>query len=109
MNMVMKLDLKKNEAFKLRVTRLEHLVGTRISLNCLSSAEALSNLSFDWFFIDMEHTEIPEHQLRSILLALSDKPSLVRVSKNEDIYIKKALVKVYEYREKDDTINKSKL
>lgn len=91
MNMIMKLDLKKNEAFKLRVTRLEHLVGTRISLNCLSSAEALSNLSFDWFFIDMEHTDIPEHQLSSILLALSDKPSLVRVSKNEDIYIKKAM------------------
>lgn len=87
----MKLDLKKNEEFKLRVMKLETLVGTRISLNCVSSAEALSNLSFDWFFVDMEHTEIPEHQLGSILLALSDKPCLVRVSKNEDIYIKKAM------------------
>ena len=87
----MKQDLEKNEEFKLRVIRLETLVGTRISLNCVSSAEALSNLSFDWFFVDMEHTEIPEHQLGSILLALSDKPCLVRVSKNEDIHIKKAM------------------
>ncbi len=87
----MKIDLKKNEEFKLQLTRLESLVGTRISLNSLSSAEALGNLSFDWFFIDMEHTEISEHQLSLILLALSSKPCLVRVSKNQDIFIKRAM------------------
>ena len=87
----MRLDLKKSEEFKSRLIKLELLVGTRISLDSLSSAEALSNLSFDWFFVDMEHTEIPEHRLGSILLALSDKPCLVRVSKNEDIFIKKAM------------------
>ena len=40
------------------------------------------------------------------LLYLND---LNKTTENDVIYIKKALVKVYEYREKEDTINQSKL
>lgn len=87
----MKYILKQAAEFKKRLVNSDLLLGTRIGIDSLSTAEALSNLPFDWFFIDMEHTEIPEFRLDSFLITLKTKPCLVRVKKNEDVYIKKAM------------------
>ena len=87
----MEYILKQANDFKRQLFNLEPLFGTRIGINSLSTVEALSSLPFDWFFIDMEHTEIPESRLDSFLITLRTKPCLVRVKKNEEIYIKKAM------------------
>ena len=77
--------------FKQKIANLSLLFGTRISINSLATTESLGLLPFDWFFIDMEHTEVPESQLSTILVTLRDKPCLVRIAKNDEVYIKRAL------------------
>ena len=59
--------------------------------------------------VDTETETTNEQKKNNLIFSTLRKGYKLKTTENEVIYIKKALVKVYEYREKDDTINKSKL
>jgi 2-dehydro-3-deoxyglucarate aldolase len=78
--------------FKQRLTRGELLVGTMLTLPCPEAAELLSQVGFDWLFLDAEHSTFEAHDLLAILQAASASTScLVRLSSAGEVPIKKAL------------------
>ncbi len=78
--------------FKTRLARGERLLGTLVSLPTPASAEILSDVGFDWLFIDAEHGSFETNELLAILQAVGDKVvCLVRVSHSGEVPIKKAL------------------
>ncbi len=71
------------------------LYGTHITNGDPYSAELISQMGFDYLFIDTEHTEIDKTSLNAVLLATSVKNStairLVRVAANDPALVKIAL------------------
>ena len=68
-------------------------VGLWITIPHPEIVEILSNLEFDWFVFDLEHSPITIKDLEVMLMALngSDITPLVRVPWNDPVYIKYAL------------------
>ncbi|MBD2772890.1 HpcH/HpaI aldolase family protein [Iningainema tapete] len=78
--------------FKQRLNQLETLIGVVITLPCSETAEALSKLEFDWFWIDMEHGVLSLETVQLIMQATGDRcANLVRVPGNDSIWIKRVL------------------
>jgi 2-keto-3-deoxy-L-rhamnonate aldolase RhmA len=78
--------------FKQRLNQQETLVGPVITLPCAETAEALSKLGFDWFWIDMEHGPLSLEKVQSIMQATGGRcASLVRVPWNDSVWIKRVL------------------
>ena len=59
--------------------------------------------------VDIETETTNEQKKNNLIFSTLRKGYKVKTTENDVIYIKKALVRVYEYREKEDTINQSKL
>ena len=59
--------------------------------------------------VDTETETTNEQKKNNLIFSTLRKGYKVKTTENEVIYIKKALVRVYEYQEKEDTVNKSKL
>ena len=59
--------------------------------------------------VDTETETTNEQKKNNLIFSTLRKGYKLKTTENEVIYIKKALVRVYEYREKEDTVNKSKL
>ncbi len=80
------------ESFKDRMKRGNTLVGTVLTLPSPEIAEILSNLGFDWLFIDTEHAPLDPRCVQSILQATGSRcPCLVRVPAGDEVSVKKVL------------------
>lgn len=81
-----------NLPFKEKLKRGTPLVGTILSLPSPEIAEILSDLGFDWLFVDTEHTPLDAGDVQSILQAAGrDFPCLVRVPAGNEVSLKKVL------------------
>ena len=82
----MNLQLRK------RLERGELVLGTILSLNSPDVAEILSQVGFDWLFIDAEHSTLDPHHLGAIFQAVGDStPCVVRLPALDEIAVKKTL------------------
>ncbi|MEM7550367.1 MAG: aldolase/citrate lyase family protein [Bacteroidota bacterium] len=68
-------------------------IGTWITIGHLSMVEILLTADFDWFAIDLEHSVINLETTQQMISTInqSGKSSLVRVSKNEEVVIKRVM------------------
>jgi len=68
------------------------VLGTILSLNSPDVAEILSQIGFDWLFIDAEHSTLDPHHLQAIFQATRDSiPCAVRIPALDEIVVKKTL------------------
>lgn len=68
------------------------LIGTVISLPCPDIADALSRLSFDWLFFDLEHGNLNFQIVQQMVQATGGRcASVVRIPSQDEPFIKKAL------------------
>jgi 2-dehydro-3-deoxyglucarate aldolase len=82
----MNLDLRK------RLQQGELVLGTILSLNSPAVAEILSQIGFDWLFIDAEHSTLDPHDLQVLFQATGDAiPCVVRIPALDEIAVKKTL------------------
>ena len=81
-----------NEAFRRRLQSGDLLLGTILTLPSPEIAELLAQASFDWLFVDMEHTSLGVNEVQRILQAAGrDFPCLVRIPVMDEAWIKKVL------------------
>jgi 2-dehydro-3-deoxyglucarate aldolase len=83
----------KNTLLKKKLQRNELTIGSWLTIGHPAIAEIISNYSFDWLTIDIEHNLFDPSQIRSLISIIQskDKAALVRVSKNEEVVIKHVL------------------
>jgi 2-keto-3-deoxy-L-rhamnonate aldolase RhmA len=82
----MPFDLRK------RLKNGELVLGTILSLNSPDVAEILSQIGFDWLFIDAEHSTLDPHHLQAIFQATGDSiPCVVRIPLLDETVVKKTL------------------
>jgi len=75
-----------------RLKNHELLLGTMVTLACPAAAEILSDVGFDWLFIDGEHGPLGTEDLLGILQAADHQtPCIVRVPACDEVAIKKVL------------------
>ena len=75
-----------------RIQAGELVLGTILSLNSPEVAEILSQIGFDWLFIDAEHSTLDPHHLQVIFQATGDSiPCVVRLPALDEIVVKKTL------------------
>jgi 2-dehydro-3-deoxyglucarate aldolase len=76
---------------KLQNNRLT--IGSWITIGHPSVVEILSNAGFEWLVVDMEHTaiDLTTSQLLISTIQANGMKALVRVSRNEEVIIKKVL------------------
>ncbi len=77
--------------FSERLRAGETLYGTLISLPSAEVCEILSEVGYDWLFIDAEHGAFNPQQAQGMLQAASPTPCVIRVPAGEAVWIKKAL------------------
>ncbi|MGZ3756163.1 MAG: HpcH/HpaI aldolase family protein [Mucilaginibacter sp.] len=68
-------------------------IGSWITIGHPSIPEILSTAKFDWLVIDIEHTTIDLLMVQILIASIQSKgiPAFVRVSKNEEVIIKRVL------------------
>ena len=68
-------------------------MGSWITIGHPAVIEILSHAGFDWLTIDMEHTTIDLSVAQNLIASIQsyDMAALVRVSKNEEVIIKRVL------------------
>jgi len=71
----------------------ELTIGSWITISHPSVVEIMATASFDWLCVDMEHTSIDLQMAQILITTIQSKniKALVRVSKNEEVIIKKVL------------------
>ena len=75
-----------------RLQQGELVLGTILSLNSPAVAEILSQIGFDWIFIDAEHSTLDSHHLQAIFQATGELvPCVVRLPALDEIVVKKTL------------------
>lgn len=82
-----------NNTLKSKLNNNELTIGSWITIGHPSVIEVLSNVGFDWLTIDMEHTTIDYSVAQTLISTIQSKgmAALVRVSKNDEVYIKRVL------------------
>ncbi len=83
--------LPMNISFRERLLERELLLGTMITVGDQAIVEALAQVGFDWLFIETEHAPNLADRLNTIIMAAGSVPCLVRLSRNDEISIKRAL------------------
>ncbi len=83
----------KNKTIKEKLANRELTIGSWLSIGHPSIPEILSNAGFDWLVIDIEHTTIDLSMVQILIASIQSQgiAALVRVSKNEDVVIKRVL------------------
>lgn len=81
--MTLKTKLKNNEL----------TVGSWVTIDHPAVVEILATAGFEWLVVDLEHTAIDLSSARDLILTIQSKgmKALVRVSKNEEVIIKRVL------------------
>ncbi|HIA52825.1 MAG TPA: hypothetical protein EYN91_12175 [Candidatus Melainabacteria bacterium] len=78
--------------FKEKIKAGKTQIGTIVSLSPPAVTECLSNLGYDWLWIDLEHAPLSLEQVQAILAAkVPECAGLVRVPTNADEWIKRVL------------------
>ena len=68
------------------------LIGTLITLPAPEVAEIMSEVGYDWLFIDTEHGSFDAQSAQAILQAVDHQcPCVIRIPSNDEVWIKKAL------------------
>ncbi len=78
--------------FRLRLKQGELLIAPMVTLSCPETAEILSEVGYDWLFLDAEHSTYSAADLQAIIGRVGHKlPCLVRLAAPDEVQIKKAL------------------
>ena len=77
--------------FRQRLIAGETLIGTIVTLESPEIVEALCHIGFDWLFIETEHSPLLPHAVQQIIQMAADTPCVVRLSRSDEISIKRAL------------------
>ncbi len=82
-----------NKTLKKKLLNNELTIGSWITIGHPSVVEVLSHAGFDWLTIDLEHTSIDYSTAQVLISTIQahNMAALVRVSKNDEVYIKRAL------------------
>lgn len=83
----------KNTNLKKKLQNKELTIGSWITIGHPAIPEILANAGFEWLVIDIEHTTIDLSMVQSLITSIQSKgmAALVRVSKNEEVVIKRVL------------------
>lgn len=83
----------KNTTLKLQLKIKENTIGSWITIGHQVVIDVLANAGFDWLCIDLEHTAIDYNELQVLIgfIQSYNIAALVRVYKNEEVVIKRAL------------------
>lgn len=78
---------------KQKLSKNELTLGSWITIGNSSVVEIMATAGFDWLCIDMEHTSIDLATAKMLITTIhaNDMKALVRVSKNEEVAIKKVM------------------
>lgn len=71
----------------------EKLIGSWLTMYHPSIADIMATSGFDWITIDMEHSSISTSEAQILLSIMQNQscPCLIRVAKNDEVLIKKAM------------------
>ena len=83
----------KRNTLKEKLNNNELTIGSWITIGHPAIPEILSHAKFDWLVIDIEHTTIDLSMVQTLISTIQSKDisALVRVSKNEEVVIKRVL------------------
>jgi 2-dehydro-3-deoxyglucarate aldolase len=83
----------KPNSLKKRLERRELTIGSWLTIGHPAVTEILASAGFDWLAIDIEHTTIDLAMVQVMISTIQSQglPALVRVSKNEEVVIKRVL------------------
>ena len=77
--------------FRQRLMAGDRLYGTMVTLESSEIVETLSHIGFDWLFIETEHAPLLPYAVQNVIQAAGSTPCLVRLSRSDEISIKRAL------------------
>ena len=78
--------------FRKRLINGETLIGTVVTLFTPEVSEILSEIGYDWLWLDTEHSPFEAHTAQGMLQAVNEQSAcIIRVPSNDDVWIKKAL------------------
>jgi 2-dehydro-3-deoxyglucarate aldolase len=77
--------------FRRRLLAGDKLYGTMVTLASPELVETLCHIGFDWLFIETEHAPLLPYAVQSIVQTAATTPCLVRLSRSDEISIKRAL------------------
>ena len=77
--------------FRKRLLEGERLYGTMVTLDAAEVIEVLCHAGFDWLFIETEHAPLLPDAVQRIIQAARNTPCIVRLSRGDEISIKRAL------------------
>ncbi len=80
-------------SLKTKLTNNELTIGSWVTIGDPSIVEIMATAGFEWLCIDMEHTSIDLSMAKILITTIhaNDIKALVRVSKNEEVIIKKIM------------------
>ncbi len=83
----------KYHPLKAKLANNELTIGSWITIGHTSVIEILSHAGFDWLTIDLEHTTLDLTITQNMIASIQsyDMAALIRVSKNEEVIIKRVL------------------
>ncbi|TLV02380.1 HpcH/HpaI aldolase family protein [Dyadobacter luticola] len=83
----------KNTTLKQQLKNKENTIGSWITIPHQAVIDIMAEAGFDWLTIDLEHTSIDYNELQILIgfIQARGMAALVRVSKNEEVVIKRAL------------------
>ena len=83
----------KNKNLKEKLRNRENTIGSWITIGHQAIIDILAEAGFDWLTIDLEHTAIDLNELQILIgfIQSHGMAALVRVSKNEEVIIKRVL------------------
>jgi len=83
----------KNQSLKEKLKNRENSIGSWITIGHQAIIDILSEAGFDWLTIDLEHTAIDFNEVQILIgfIQSHGMAALVRVSKNEEVIIKRVL------------------
>src|SRR4051794_33113773 len=83
----------KNTILKQKLQNREVTIGSWITIGHQAIIDVLAEAGFDWLTVDLEHTAIDYNELQILIAFIQSHniAALVRVSKNEEVVIKRAL------------------
>jgi 2-keto-3-deoxy-L-rhamnonate aldolase RhmA len=81
-----------NQSFRSSIVSGKLLIGTMVTLNSPEVAEIMTEVGFDWLFVDAEHSPLSPQELQRIMQGAGRQmPCLVRLPSAGEVPIKKAL------------------
>ena len=80
-------------SLKEKLRKNELTIGSWITIGHQAVVEIMASAGFEWLTIDLEHSVIDLYEAQNLIAFIQSKqiPALVRVSKNEEVIIKKVM------------------